>query len=318
MPVHDLGYRNWQGKRTHRLLRPLFVARSGITLVWRRRMIKLMLMVAWLPMIVPAGGIFAFEYSATEPGLRRVIVQALRGPMQRPDLSKQVLEDPTAARHEVWSTLILAFFRVPQLYAMVLLIGLIAPLLISYDLRSKAYLQYFSRPLSPGEYIVGKSAVIWFFLMMIATVPALTLYLMGVLLSPELSVVVATWDIPLRILAASVVLIVPTTALAIGYASCTSENRYASFAWYGTWVMGSVAYQILTNVPRMDRRRAVAIDPDRWRLISPHHTLGKAESWVFGLDSSDGSVWPAMLVLLAVTVVGTIFVRHRLIARLRV
>ena len=318
MPIHDLGYRSWHGKRTLRLLRPLFVARSGITLIWRRRLIKLMLMIAWLPIIVPAGGIFAFEYSVTEPGLSRFVVQILSGPMQRPDLAMQVLEDPAAARHEVWSTLILAFFRVPQLYAMVLLIGLIAPLLISYDLRSKAYLQYFSRPLSPGEYIVGKSAVIWFFLTMIATVPALTLYLLGVLLSPELSVVSTTWDIPLRILAASFVLIVPTTTLAIGYSSCTSENRYASFAWFATWVMGSVAYQILTNIPRMGRRDAVAIDPDRWRLLSPYHTLGKVESWVFGLDTSDGPVWPAILVLLTVTVIGTIFVRRRLIARLSV
>ena len=318
MPIHDLGYRSWQGKRTLRLLRPLFVARSGITLIWRRPLIKLMLMIAWLPIIVPAGGIFAFEYSTTDPALRRFVIQILSGPMQRPDLGIQVVNDPTAARHDVWSTLILGFFRVPQLFAMVLLIGLIAPLLISYDLRSKAYLQYFSRPLSPGEYIVGKSAVIWFFLTMIATVPALTLYLLGVLLSPELSVVSTTWDIPLRILAASFVLIVPTTTLAIGYSSCTSENRYASFAWFATWVMGSVAYQILTNIPRMGRRDTVPIDPDRWRLLSPYHTLGKVESWVFGLDTSDGAVWPAILVLLAVTVIGTIFVHRRLIARLSV
>jgi len=320
MPVHGLGYREWVGKRNHPLIRPLFVARSGITLIWRRRMIKLLLMVAWLPMAIPAIGIFCFEQGITDQTYQRFISQTLRGPMERPDLAMQMLEDPVSIRHEVWSTLILGFFRVPQLFSMVLLIGLIAPLLISYDLRSKAYLQYFSRPLSTNEYIVGKSAVIWFFLGMITTLPGLALYLLGVLLSPELSVVSTTWDIPLRILMASVALIIPTTALAISYSACTVENRYASFAWFATWIMGSVAYQVLTNVPRMGRgrRNAIDIDTERWLLVSPYHTLGKVETWIFGLDISETSVWPAILILLAITVVGTLFVRSRLIARLSI
>ena len=322
MPVHDLGYRKWVGKRNHQLIRALFVARSGITLIWRRRMLKLLLMIAWLPIAIPALGIFCFEQGLTNETYRRTIVQALRGPMERPDLALQMMQDPISIRHEVWSTLILGFFRVPQLYSMVLLIGLIAPLLISYDLRSKAYLQYFSRPLSPNEYIVGKSAVIWFFLGMITTLPGLTLYLLGVLLSSDISVVGMTWDIPLRILLASVALIVPTTALAISYSACTVENRYASFAWFATWIMGSVAYQILTNATRMGRGRRNRIDMDfdteRWLLVSPYHTLGKVESWIFGLNTGESSVWPAIVILLAITVIGTLFVRNRLIARLRV
>ena len=71
MPVHDLGYRKWVGKRNHQLIRPLFVARSGITLIWRRRMLKLLLMVAWLPIAIPAIGIFCFEQGVTDVTYRR-------------------------------------------------------------------------------------------------------------------------------------------------------------------------------------------------------------------------------------------------------
>jgi hypothetical protein len=287
----------------------------------------MMLMLAWLPIIVPAMGIFAFEYSATEPGAQRPVAGFLRGPMQRPDLALETMRDPSSARHEVWSTLILAYFRYPQLVAMVLLVGLIAPMLVSYDLRSKAYLQYFSRPLSPMGYILGKSAVVWFFLAITITIPAIVLYVVGVLLSPELSVVYETWDIPLRILAATVTLVIPTTALALCYSSCTSESRYASFAWFATWVLGYVAYQILTFAPaggRPRRRRDgpiwddLNIDFDKWRLLSPYHTLGKVESWVFDLDRTDGSVLPSILALIAVTVGGVWVVRRRLIERLSV
>lgn len=302
-----------------RLLRPLHVARSGVSLVWRRRWLRTVIIIAWLPIIVPAVGIFAFEFSSTNPEMRRTVFQMLRGPMQRPDLAMAAMQDPDSIRHEIWSTLILTFFRYPQLTAMVLLVGVIAPMLVSYDLRSKAYLLYFSRPLSTSEYIVGKSAVVWFFLAMIVTVPALALYVVGVLLSPSISVVYETWDIPLRILGASVVLLVPTTALALCFSSWTSESRYATFSWFAVWVMGYVAYQILTFAGAGEGVwQTREIDLDRWRLLSPYHTLGKVESWVFGLDLSDGSVWPAVGLLIFITVAGTWIVQQRIRARLSI
>ncbi|MEM6688466.1 MAG: hypothetical protein AAF664_03505 [Planctomycetota bacterium] len=330
MPLHELGYRTWDGHRSSPLLRPLVVARGGISLVLKSRWLRLGFLLAWLPVILPTIGIFLFEYSITNPNLSRGVSNIFRGPLQRPDLAQQVLEDPAGARHEVWTLFILTFFRYPQLFAMVCLIGLIAPLLVSYDLRTKAYLMYFSRPLSPTEYIIGKSAVIWFLLGMIVTVPGLALYFVGVLLSPDFSVVPETWDIPFRILGASVVLLVPTTFLAIAYSSLTSENRYATFAWFATWVMGFVSYQILTfspaamadRAPRRRRRGGIdweemGIDLDRWRLLSPYHTLGKAEAWVFGLDPTEGSVIPAMTVLIVVSVASFWLVRRRLIAKLK-
>lgn len=331
MPIHDLGYRAWDGKRAPRIVRAGVVARSGIALVWRRRWLRTMLMLAWIPILVPAIALFAFEYSSTEPGLQRFIVNLVRGPLGQPELAYQIVQDPDTARHAVWSTLILTFFRYPQLFAMVMLIGLIAPMLVSYDLRTKAYLLYFSRPLSPLEYIVGKSAVIWFLLLMIATLPAMLLYVVGVMLSPDFSVIAATWDIPVRILAASAVLMIPTTAVAMAYSSMTSESRYATFAWLATWVMGYVAYQILTfssvaisnQRPRGRRRgpinwEVLGVDLDRWRLLSPYHTLGKVQAWVFDIDPTPGDVWPSVAVLVTITVVGFWFVRRRIVARLSV
>lgn len=329
MPIHDLGYRGWNGDRMARALRPLIVARGGISLVWRRRWLRIILTLGWLPIIVPAFGLFIFEYSSSTPEMQRMAVQVARTTLQRPDLANQIVSDPEAARHEVWSTLILTYFRYPQLFAMVMLIGLIAPMLVSHDLRTKAYLLYFSRPLSPTQYILGKSAVIWFLLAMIATVPALIAYVLGVLLSPDFSVIAQTWDIPFRILAASVVLMVPTTSLAIAFSSFTSESRYATFSWFATWAMGFVSYQVLTSTTaviaaanakpgRPIGPRDLVVDFEQWRLLSPYHTLGKVQSWVFGLDRSDTSVVPAILMLTAITVVSFWFVRRRIVARLSV
>lgn len=330
MPVHDLGYRTWSGRRAAQFFRPLVIARGGVALILKRRWLRILLVLAWLPVLIPAFGIFAFEFSSTDPELQDLIVGVVSRPLGRPDLGAMIMNDMESSRHEVWSTMILAYFRYPQLFAMVGLIGLIAPLLVSYDLRTKAYLMYFSRPLTPTQYIVGKSAVIWFFLAAVVTIPALLLYVLGVLLSPDLTVISQTWDIPLRILAASIVLMLPTTTLAVVYSSLTAESRYATFAWFSTWAMGFVAYQFLTfttaamSGKRPPRRRGpvnweeYGVDVDRWRLLSPYHTLGKVEAWVFGLDSTEASVIPAIGVLCAITAIGFWIVRRRIIARLSV
>ena len=319
MPIHDLGYRGWSGKRISFLMRPVVVARGGVMLVLKRRWLRLMLVLAWLPVLFPAFGIFVFESTAMEPGAQETIAGLMQGPLGRPDLAALMLEDPELARHDVWATLILTFFRYPQLFAMVGLIGVIAPLLVSYDLRTKAYLMYFSRPLTPTQYIIGKSAVIWFFLAGIATIPALMLYGVGILLSSDLSVIAQTWDLPFRILFASVVLLVPTTTLALLYSSLTAESRYATFAWFATWVMGLVAYQILTVSPvLMSGPDSSGPNFDTWRLISPYHMLGKVQAWIFGLDPTPGSVVPSIMLLTTVTVFGFLIVRRRIIARLSV
>ncbi len=70
MPVHDLGYRDWRGDRTRQWSRPYFIAIGGIALIWRRKWLRLMLMLAWLPIFVPAAGIFTVEYSA---GIQRSV-----------------------------------------------------------------------------------------------------------------------------------------------------------------------------------------------------------------------------------------------------
>ncbi|QDV65062.1 hypothetical protein [Crateriforma conspicua] len=332
MALHDVGYRGWNQSKTNRITRPLAIARSGVSLVLRAKWLRFGLMLGWLPVIFPAAIIFMFEYT-TQQEPDRVVGLLMSPPIDRPDLAAEYMTDPAAVRHEIWSSAILAFFRYPQLYAMVILVGLITPRLVCYDMRSRAYLQYFARPLTPTEYVFGKSAVLWFFLACIVTVPALVLYVTGVLFSPGLMVVAETWDIPLRVMVASLCLILPTTTLAMVYSSLTPESRYATFAWFATWVLGYVAYTFLTFAPgvgRPPRRRFGGrggpsmsdvsdwIDLDRWRLVSPYHMLGKVQSWVFDVQDTDGSVWPSIAVLVAMTVVGTWIIRNRILSRLRV
>ena len=64
--------------------------------------------------------------------------------------------DVESTRRLVWTRLLLAFMRAPQALLLAAVVGLVAPTLISRDLRAKAWLVYFTRPVGRREYILGK------------------------------------------------------------------------------------------------------------------------------------------------------------------
>jgi hypothetical protein len=232
------------------------------------------------------------------------------------ELADAFLSDPASVRHEVWSTILMTFFRYPQAIAMVLVVGLIAPRLISYDLRSRAYLLYFSRPLSILEYMLGKLSIVWFFLFLMTTLPALLLYCLGVLLSPDWTVVHSTWDLPFRVVAASLVLLIPTASLALAYSAMTTESRFATLAWIATWIMGAVAYLVL-SISESRNWELAAENSDRWQFLSLYHVSGMVQQWIFGINNDTQIMYPYLIILCGVTIVSLATIYFRLTRTLR-
>lgn len=323
MAINNLGYRSWSGQRSASLMRWSVITGTGVRRAWQSKWLRRMLLFAWLPAVWFGGGFFMWEQSLLYPEWRDGLMLFLRNMPQAGGLIGALdgynPEHPEDARHAVWAWLLLSFFRYPQGFLMVLVVGLIAPALISQDIRSRAFLLYFSRPLTRREYILGKSATVWAYLLMITTVPALGLYLLGVLLSPDLSVVWATWDLPLRILAASAVLVIPTASLALCLSSMTQETRYAGFGWFAIWILGWFTYFIMTTVEMIASQQSQLADGTikGWSYLSLYHTLGNVESWVFGFTAlSDVALSAAILLLL--TVVSNVVLLQRITAPMRV
>ena len=322
MPLHDVGYREWQGKTSGDSFRWWVIAWTGIRIAWKNMWLRRMLIAAWLPAAAFGSLFFFYEQAVTESinndMTRMFVVRTLEHRLNAPqEIVTALRQDPIEARHTVWSYLLLVFFRNPQGVMIVLLVGLIAPRLISQDLRSRAHLLYFSRPLTATDYILGKLTVLWVFLIAVTTLPALALYVLGVLLSPDLSVVGDTWDIPLRILVASVALILPTSLLALAISSLTKESRYAGFAWFVIWVLGSVTYNALTSTANIGIRDLQAIDMDRWVLVSPYHILGRAQAWIFAVDVNVPLARKCVVLICVTVVFSWILLRSRIASVVR-
>jgi len=254
VPIHDVGYRKWNGKKSSILYLWTIIARSGVQVVYRNIWVRRMLLVTWLPALYFGAGIFFFEQAVnnaeengTSPQFAFSVVNTMlppimdRGPLQEA-IEAETFDD---SRQLIWGWLLASLMRYPQAFWVVLLVGLISPPLISRDVRTRAFLLYFSKPIKPADYILGKMMILCAFLAMISMLPVLGLYIFGVFLAPSWTIVFETWDFPVRIVLASAAFIIPSSALALMFSSLTTDAKYAAFSWFSVWVMGGFAWVLI-------------------------------------------------------------------------
>ena len=317
MPIHDLGYRSWDVPPQAMGLRWFVIGKTGIRNAWKNKWLGRSLVFLLLPVAFVGTSIFFFEQASEQPGTRMAFARTFSQYRGTSELASDIMVDPDSVRHDVWSYLIFAFFSYPQAVGLVMIVGLIAPRLIAQDVRSRAFLLYFSRPLTPREYLLGKAMTIWFYLALITTVPALVLYLLGIALSPGISVVMDTYDLPLRIILASLVLIIPTTSLALCFSSLTSDSRYAGYMWFSIWILGWVLFSVMRTVIVLQTSLTQVAFENNWSLLSLYHTLAEVQVWIFGLQPDFSKVLPSLVLLLAITVLSWSILMRRVTAPLR-
>ena len=361
MPVHDLGYRPWKGSLRGPVSRTKGIAMAGIELVGKSRWLKRVLIVAWLPVIYWGIAFFFVGQSLEQPVTKSLPPQArelereienITGLKLNTDMSMMQMDRDAAAgriqrmfksiprvrmladsirnadsdveaRNRIWSWLLMSFFRYSQAFLILMIVGFVTPTLISQDLRSRAYLLYFSRPIGKLEYILGKFAVPAAYIVFVSTLPALILYVFAILMSPSVDVFWTTWDIPIRIILSTFVLVIPTASFALMLSSLTEESRYASFAWFATWILGHGAWAavVVGEAIRMRTpvRDTLAIQSDmvrKWSPLSIYNNLGDVQSWIFGFLTFE-EIWPAFAVLVAITVISILVLSRRVTAPLR-
>ena len=158
MPIHDQGYRRYQGRRAPHGRTWWVIARSGIMNMLRRRLFLGLLLGAWVPFLVYA---VQFYLAANFP-----------------QMSMLAATPRTFRDFFDWQTLFLFFVTI-----------YVGAGLIANDRRANALQIYLSKPLTRTEYIAGKLAVLLVFLLGVTWLPAMLLLLLQVLFSGNLTFV---------------------------------------------------------------------------------------------------------------------------------
>lgn len=164
--IHDLAYKRYDGLRRAPAWRPVVIARYALATQWRQRGVKLCLLAAMLV------GALAAAILGAKWGITSMMSSEL-GARGADDLARALAEgDGDAA---VWA---LSAQWVPTML-LTLICG--APA-ISADLNAGAFQFHFSRPVTVGQYLVGRmlSATGWAALAMLSTLALLCAVRAGV------------------------------------------------------------------------------------------------------------------------------------------
>lgn len=281
MPIAELGYRPWEGERRGWLMRSLAISRYGIRVAHQNsKLLRRLLWLAWVPLVYFAPVFFAIGWVADPANdlteinfLGAVGVQLLGG-----ELINEIRAQPEILLPPIWSTAFVLFFAWMQSWIAMLVVTIVGPRLISWDLRSKAFLLYFSKPISFWQYLIGKLGIIQYFVLRISLYPALALYLISILLSPNLTTLAKTAPIMLQIVLASLLVSIPVSVVMLLLSSLSRDPRIAAFGWIFLWIFGEASYRTLTVFQQSGHRA-----PDWVVLTSIRETAILATSTAFQL-----------------------------------
>jgi ABC-type transport system involved in multi-copper enzyme maturation permease subunit len=121
--------------------------------------------------------------------------------------------------------------------------------LISTDLKFKAFPLYFARPLSRGDYLIGKFAIILFYLLLFTLVPGILLLLFKMIFTGSLAVS------PLLLLAILVFPLIECVFLAsmtLALSILSANTRFIQIAIFLVYMFSNSLAQILKAIFKSD------------------------------------------------------------------
>jgi ABC-2 type transport system permease protein len=194
MPIFDQGYQHWSGELSGHGWRWLAITRHGVRIGMKNRLLRIALLIAWLPAAVLAFFLCVWGLVEQKSDLVQPLVPFLTG-----ILGPEIMNDPKAYRVEVW-TLAYDYFLLTELRLSMIVVLLVGPALISRDLRFNALPLYLSRPLRRIDYFLGKLGVVVVFLGLVLVVPSAIAWVLGLLFSLDLTIVRDTFTLLLACL----------------------------------------------------------------------------------------------------------------------
>ena len=202
MPIHDQSYRRYGGGKTTPGQAWTVIAWAGIMNMIRKRVFLGLLIVSWIPFVVRAVQIYVAENFA------QAAMLAPTGETFREFLDQQT----------------------PFVFFVTIYVG---AGLIANDKRANALQIYLSKPLMRAEYIAGKAAVLFTFLMLVTFVPAIFLMVIQVMFAGSFAFVSKNLYLFPAITVGSALQVLTSTFTMLALSSLSKSSRYVGILYAG-------------------------------------------------------------------------------------
>lgn len=218
MPIHDQSYRRYGGARAALGRSWTVIAKAGIMQMIRKRAFLGLLLFAWFPFVVRAVQIyFASNYAQ---------VEALMAPDAK--MFRDFLEQQD-------------FF----VFVMTIYVG---AGLIANDRRANALQIYLSKPLLRTEYIAGKAAVLFTFIMLVTWLPAILLLILQVVFKGSFEFMRANLFLFPAITVGTLLQALVATFTMLALSSLSKSSRYVGILYAGIIFFTAAIYGAMVAI----------------------------------------------------------------------
>jgi len=221
MTVREKGYQHWEGE-----LKPLRfpwwpVTRLGIKLAFKRKYFKFIYAGAFVPAFVFLAGIYIAERIEDFQFM-------IRGGQKILEVNPKYFN---------------AFFSSDFLLFMMLMIMLVSGAgLIADDLKYNSLQLYFARPLAKKDYLVGKAAVLVFFLLSLTILPGFLFIFFQLVFEGSFRFLAAYPWLPAAVVGVSLLATAFFCLYTLLLSSLSKNRRYVSILIFGVYFFSDILF----------------------------------------------------------------------------
>jgi ABC-2 type transport system permease protein len=257
MPIHDQSYRRYRGGRAMPGQAWTVIARAGMLTMIRQRAFLGLLLFAWFPFIVRAVQIYV---TANYPQVAMFAPTA--------ETFRQFLEQQDF------------FVFVVTIYA--------GAGLIANDRRANALQIYLSKPLMRSEYIAGKAAILFGFLMFVTFVPAILLLLLQVMFAGSFEFLKKNLFLFPAITVASLLQAMLATFTMLALSSLSKSSRYVGILYAGIIFFTGAIYLVMLAITGSTKLSFLSLGSNLLQVVDV----------IFRLKPRYATPWPVSLIVI--------------------
>ncbi|MBW8713812.1 MAG: hypothetical protein JF632_06975 [Acidobacteria bacterium] len=257
MPIHDQSYRRYAGGKAVPGQAWTVIARAGIAAMIRKRTFLGLLLFAWMPFLVRAVQIYV---TSNYPQVAMFAPTA--------ETFRQFLEQQDF------------FVFIMTIYA--------GAGLIANDRRANALQIYLSKPLMRTEYIFGKAAVLFAFLLFVTLVPGLLLLLLQVLFAGSFAFLTKNMFLFPAIAIAAVLQAGLSTFTMLALSSLSKSARYVGILYAGILFFTAAIYHAMLAITGSTRLSWISLGANVTQVVDV----------IFRLKPRYATPWPVSLIVI--------------------
>lgn len=236
-------YQRWQGApgKSHWTWPAIVV--NGVTSALKHAKTRTLLLTSGMPVLTAVGVFYVISLLESVVGTDQAKgLYDFLGAFLKIDISGATRL--AEFRDVLWRSTFLMVTKI-QMFWVLFVVARVGAGLIANDLKARALPIYFSKPVTPATYLLGKWTVVASFMAIVMLIPNLIALVAGTLLTGGPGTIGQLLNLAGDLLLTGLMVCVVSGAVILALSSITSDQRYVTVGWVAVCLLPIIAQEII-------------------------------------------------------------------------